>query len=311
MQESLKTAKVETVETRGEVTVSGTVSSKDTAVIASRITGTVVQLYVDAGDKVKKGQVLLKIDTKELQEKVAQAQAAQASAKADFDVAETDFRRYKGLYESGSVSQKDLDHARTAYETAQAALARARAALSEAQTNLSYGTVTAPFDGVVAQRNVNVGDLATPGRALLTVFTPGTIELVAAVGEQYARFLKEGAPVTVRVPSINVKQTTKIREVVPLREVRTRTITVKAPLKQTEGLEPGLYGTMTFYTAPSRTLAVPKVAVQTVGQLETVRVLEGKKIRIRQVKTGRTLKGDKIEILSGLNSGEQVVVGSQ
>jgi RND family efflux transporter MFP subunit len=303
-----KIVKVQTVETPGEVTVSGTVASKDTAVIASRILGPVIELDVDAGDKVKKGQVLAKIDTRELQEKVAEAEAAVASAKADLTTAEADFKRYQALYETGSISQKDLDHARTKYETAQAAQARAQAAVDQARTNLSYGIVTAPFDGMVAQRDVNLGDLATPGRPLLTLFIPGTVELVAAVGEQYAPFLKERAPVTVKVPSLDLVQSSKIREVVPQRNVKTRTITVKAPLKEVQGLEPGLYGTLTFYTIPSRTLAVPEEAVQTVGQLESVRVFEQGAIATRYVKTGRTLKGGMTEILSGLQPGEKVVI---
>lgn len=305
---SLKTVKVQTFETRGEVTGSGTVSSKDTAIIAARILGPVIELNVDAGDKVKKGQILAKIDTKEQQEKVAEAEAALLSAKADSSTAEADFRRYKALYETGSISQQDLDHARTKYETAQASLDRAQAALDQARTSLSYGTVTAPFDGIVAQRHVNLGDLATPGRPLLTLFIPGSVELVAAVGEQYASFLKEGAPVTVKVPSIELVQSSKIREVVPQRDVKTRTITVKAPLAQAPGLEPGLYGTLTFHTLSSPTLAVPKEAVQTVGQLESVRVFEDGTIKTRYVKTGRTLKGSMIEIISGLDPGEEVVL---
>lgn len=305
---SLKTVKVQTFETPGEVTVSGTVSSKDTAIIAARILGPIIELNVDAGDKVQKGQVLVKIDTRELQEKVAEAEAAMASAKADLSTAEADFRRYKALSETGSISQKDLDHARTKYETAQAALDRAQAALDQARTSLSYGTVTAPFDGIVAQRHVNLGDLATPGRSLFTLFIPGSVELVAAVGEQYASFLKEGAPVTIKVPSIDLVQSSTIREVVPQRDVKTRTITVKAPFSQAQGLEPGLYGTLIFHTLPSRTLAVPKEAVQTVGQLESVRIFENGTVKTRYVKTGRPLKGDMIEILSGLDPGEEVVL---
>lgn len=305
---TVRTAQVQTVDTAGEVTVSGSVSSKDTATIASRILGPVIDLKADAGDKVREGQVLLKIDTRDLSEKVAEAEAALASAKADLLYAETDYKRYQALSESGSISQKDLDHARTKYETAQAALSRAQAALEQARTNLSYGKVTAPFDGVIAERLVNLGDLATPGRPLFTLFIPGSVELVAAVGEQYAPFVNEGVPVTVKIPSLDLTQSTKIREIVPQRDVKTRTITVKAPLEEARGLEPGLYGTLTFHTLPSRTLAVPKEAVQTVGQLETVRVLEEGAVKIRHVKTGRTLDG-KVEILSGLDPGVQVVVG--
>jgi RND family efflux transporter MFP subunit len=167
--------------------------------------------------------------------------------------------------------------------------------------------VTAPFDGIVGERDVNAGDLVTPGRLLFTVYGPGTAELVAAAGEQYAPHLKEGSRVTVQVPSLQIKQASTIREVVPQRDEKTRTITVKAPLSETPGLSPGLYGTLTFDTETSDVIVIPIKAVNSVGQLETVRVLEQGSVRVRNVKTGRKMN-DTVEILSGLNSGEEIVV---
>jgi RND family efflux transporter MFP subunit len=303
-----ETAVAEAVSSPGEVTVSGTVSSREAARIASRVLGHVVELYVEAGDKVKKGRVLLKIDSKEMAERESQAKATLESARAELVRTKNDFERYKVLFEKESVAKKDYDDALARYEVAQAAEERARATLEEAKTMLSYGAITSPFDGIVADRSVNVGDLATPGRALLTVYMPGTLEIVAAVGEQYAPYLKAEAPVSLAVPSIDVKQRSTIREVVPQRDEKTRTITVKAPLSEAPGLVPGLYGTLTFDTRASEVIVIPRQAVKIVGQLETVRVLEDGAVRIRNVKTGRSLAHDKIEIVSGLNPGEKVVV---
>lgn len=303
----VKTIKVEPIRSTGEVTVSGSVVSRDTARIAARIQGYVVELNVDAGDRVKKDQVLLRLDNKELVEKEAQAKAQLESAEADLVNSRTDYERYKGLFEKEAVSKKTLDDVTTKFETAKAAERRAEAGLKEAQTALSYSIVTAPFDGVVGEKTVNLGDLVTPGRPLFTVYIPGTAELVAAVGEQYASYVKEKTPVKVKIPSINLEQDTTIREVVPQREEKTRTITVKAPLTEAPGLVPGLYGTLTFDTRASEVIVIPTAAVQVVGQLETVRVLEHGTVRVRNVKTGRRLD-DKVEILSGLKAGEEVVV---
>jgi RND family efflux transporter MFP subunit len=303
-----KTVKAEAVPTAGEVTVSGNVVARETAQVASRILGYVIDLKVDAGDKVKKGELLLRIDTREMAERQAQAQAALESAKAEFAQAKGDFERYKGLYEKEAAAKKTYDDALARYETAQAAEHRARAALDEAKTLLSYGNVTAAFDGVVSERSVNVGDLATPGRSLLTIYTPDTLELVAPVGEQYSPYLKPGGSVSLSIPSLHVTQASLLREVVPQRDVKTRTITVKAPLQEAPGLVPGLYGTLSFRTRTSEVIVVPKQAVHVVGQLESVRVLEDGKIRTRHVKTGRVVSDDKVEILSGLNPGEEVVV---
>jgi len=303
-----RTATAESTASAGEVTVSGTVTSREAAQIASRIVGYVVELHVDAGDTVKKGQLLLRIDSTEMAERESQAKAALESARAELVKTVNDFERYKALYEKESVSKKDYDDARARYEMAQAAEEKARASLEEAKTQLSYAMVTAPFDGIVADKSVNVGDLATPGRTLLTVYRPGTLEMVSAVGEQYAPYLKAGAPVSLAIPSIGLKQKSTIREIVPQRDVKTRTITVKAPLSEAPGLVPGLYGTLTFDTRASEVIVVPAEAVKVIGQLETVRVLENGAVRVRHVKTGRTLADGKVEILSGLSAGEKVLL---
>jgi RND family efflux transporter MFP subunit len=305
---AVKTVKAELSRTVGEVTVSGTVVSRDMANVAARIVGNVVELNVDAGDHVKKDQVLLRLETKELKEKEAQAAAALESAKVDLVRTTQDFDRYKGLFETGAVAKKDFDDIKARYEMAQAAEQRAQAALNETQTQLSYSVVTAPFDGVVGSKEVNLGDLVTAGRTLLTVYMPGTLELSAAVGEQYGPYLRPGTAVTVAVESIDLRQASSIREVVPQRDVKTRTITVKAPLAEHPGLVPGLYGSLTFHTRSSEVITIPADAVRTVGQLESVDVLEEGSIRVRHVKIGRKFDDNRVEILSGLEAGEDVVV---
>lgn len=304
---SVKTVPAEITNTAGAVTVSGTVVSKDTARVASRIQGYVVELLVDAGDTVKKDQVLLRIDTKEMAERLDQSKANLESAKADLVKTRNDFERYKLLFESQSIAKKDYDDSLAKYEMARAAEQRAQAVVEEAKTTLSYGVVTAPFDGIVSERDVNVGDLATPGKTLLTLYKPGTLELVVPVPEQYAPFMQAGSPVKLSVPSINLFQASTVREVVPQRDERTRSITVKAPFSEAPGLGPGLYGTMRFDTATSQVIVVPEKAVHKVGQLESVKVLQDGVVQIRHVKTGRNLGDGRVEIISGLAPGEKVV----
>jgi RND family efflux transporter MFP subunit len=306
----VKTVKAAVSRTEGEVTVSASVVSREIARVASRVQGYVIELSVDAGDHVKKGQVLLRLDAKEMVEREAQAKAGLDSATADLVRTRNDFERYKVLFEKQAVAKKDYDDSLARYEVAQAAEARARSALDEAKTQLAYAIVTAPFDGIVGERNVNLGDLATPGRQLLTIYIPGSVELLASVGEQYAPYLKVGAPVTLDVPSISLKQTSSIREVVPQREEKTRTITVKAPLAEAPSLAPGLYGTLTFHTRPAEVIVIPSNAVKVVGQLESVKVLENGAVTVRHVKTGRRLADGMVEILSGLSAGEEVVIDS-
>ena len=302
------TIKAEKITVQGEVTVSGTVAARHIARVASRINGYITEIKVDAGHKVERGDVLLKIDTKDLAEKEAQAAAALESARADLVNAKNDFERFKVLYEKQSVAKKDYDNALAKYEMAQAAESRAKAAVDEARTNLGYGTVTSPFSGVVADRAVNVGDLASPGRYLMSVYRPDSLEIVASAGEQYASFLKEGASVRVEIPSVGLKEHSRIREIVPQRDEKTRTISVKVPLNERPELTPGLYGTMTFKTQATEVIGVPRSAVKMIGQLESVNILENGHVKVRQVKTGRSLSNDMVEIISGVNPGEEVVV---
>lgn len=306
--ESVKTATVELTTLKAEVTVSGTVGAREMARVASRINGYVTDIKADAGDRVRQGQVLVRIDTKELREREAQATANLESAKADLIKARNDFERFKTLFEKESVSKKDYDDAQAKYDMAAAAEARTKAALDEARTMLSYGVVTAPFDGIVSERNVNVGDLAGPGSHLISLYKPESLELIASAGEQYAPFLVEGTHVSVEIPSLRVQQATKVREVVPQRDEKTRTVIIKAPLNEIDGLMPGLYGTMTFHTEVSESISVPREGIRTIGQLETVKVLEDGQVRVRHVKTGRSLSDGKVEIISGLQPGEKVVM---
>lgn len=306
--EKFKTEKVEVVQSSGQVSVPGTVWPRETARIAAKVSGYVVELNVDAGDKVTKGQELLRLESKELQERQRQAQAALESAEADLVKAANDFERYKTLFARESIAKKDYDDAVARYETAKAAELRAKAALDESATLLSYATVTAPFNGIIGERTINLGDLATPGRNLFSVYVPDSLELVAAVGEQYAPYLTMGTPVTIAVPSLDIRQSSTIREVVPLRDEKTRTITIKAPITGAPGSVPGLYGIISFNTRESATILVPLSAISTVGQLESVRVVESGKVKIRHVKTGRKTENGKVEVLSGLNTGEEIVV---
>jgi len=305
---SLRTVKAERVTVQGEVTVSGTVAARDVARLASRINGYITEIKVDAGDHVRQGDVLLKLDTKDLAEKEAQAAATLESVRADLVKAKNDFERFKVLYDKQSVAKRDYDDVLAKYEMAQAAESRAKSALDEAKTNLAYGIVTSPFSGVIADRAVNSGDLASPGSYLMTAYRPDSLELVASAGEQYAPFFKDGISVKVEIPSIGLKEASKIREIVPQRDERTRTVTVKIPLQEKQGLVPGLYGTMTFNTQVTEATSIPRSAVRTIGQLESVNTLENRRVQVRQVKTGRSLGNDKIEIISGVAPGEEVVV---
>ncbi len=270
--QKVKTVPAETVPIKTEVTVSGTVIGRQTAVISAKISGYVDDLRVNPGNHVKMGQVLLQIGARALAEKKAQAKAALDAAKATLADAKKNLDRYTPLFKAQAISKQQYEDIRTRYDVAQAAEQQAQAALDESIQQLSYGKVRSPFDGIVSERSVNLGDLVMQGQPLLTIYVPSTLELVVPVGEEFADYIRTGTEVRVHITSLGLKQTTHIREVVPQTNEQARTITVKAPLSDAPGLTPGLYGTLAFNTKTSEVVAVPSKVVATVGQLESVRV---------------------------------------
>jgi RND family efflux transporter MFP subunit len=297
----------ETATIKRKVDVSGMVAARQTAMVSAQVSGYVSDLRVSPGDRVKAGQVLLRIDTKELAEQEAQAKAALDGAKATLADAKKNFDRYTPLFESQAISGEQYENIRTKYKEAQAAEQVAEAALRESNQKLSYSKVRSPFDGIVGDRSINLGDLVTEGEALLSVYVPASLELVAPIGEHYGRYVEEGTQVSVSVPSIGFNQITHIRNVIPQINEQARTITVKAPLSGSPELSPGLYGELSFDTMVSEVIVIPSKAVIRTGQLESVRVLNQGRLKRLYVTTGRKLKGGKIEILSGLKPGDEIV----
>ena len=145
-------------------TLPGTIVSLKRAEISSRLTGYVRQVDVQAGDKVRAGQHLLSIDSRDVRGSLQQAQAGLNQAQAVYNDAETNYKRYSTLFPQGAISRMQLDAVERDYQTAQAQLASAQAALRMAQAEISYADVTAPFNGVVVDKLVDPGDLATPGK---------------------------------------------------------------------------------------------------------------------------------------------------
>ncbi len=304
----IKTVPAKMVREMGNVTVSGTVQARRSADVSSRISGYVMALKVHEGDHVNKGEELLRIDTKALKEQVDRAQGALEKAMANRANAERNYHRYEDLLREKAVSVQAFDDIQTTYNVAKAAAEQSRASLDQARTQLRYGIVRSPFDGIVSKRVVNLGDLAEPGRTLLTVYKPDTLELVAAAAEQYAPYLHAKTRVTVDIPSLHLKRSSFIREVVPQRNPEARTVTVKAPLPHAKGLMPGTYGTLTFATRHTEALVIPAKAVVVTGQLHSIRVLKQGVVESRNVKIGRDLGNNEVEVLSGLNPGEKVVI---
>jgi RND family efflux transporter MFP subunit len=287
------TVQSETVTRRSHTAVEevvGTVRSKQHAVVEAKISGRVLEYSATPGTIVKAGDLLARLDVQEIQAKVDQARAMLDQAKRDFD-------RQNQLIASKATTRQDFD-------TADARVKVSTAAVREAETMMSYAQVTAPFDGVVTRKLADVGDLAMPGKPLLEIEAPTSLRFEADLPEAILDRVKLGEKMTVRLAKV-IEGT--VSEISPVADPVSRTFNVKLDLPPTEGLRTGQFGRVSVPVAEVKLLLVPQSAVLKRGQMELIFIAKDGKAALRLVKTGKTLD-DRIEVLSGLEEGEQIIV---
>ena len=297
-------------------TYEGRVEAVRQAVLAAQVPGTVLALNAKAGDMVRAGQVLARIDARAAEQGAAASNAQVAAARAQLDVATQEVARKRQLYQKNYIAKAALDQAEGQYRAAQAQFNAQAAQAGAARAQTGFHTVTAPFDGVVASVAVVQGDMAMPGRPLMTVYDPARLRVAAAVpvsalsrGTQGARVLL-GAQAQPAEPS-------RV-QVLPTVDAASLTQELWADLPAGTGAVPGLFARVMLSGASSalaadggKRLFVPRAAVVRRAEMTGVYVLgEGGAPLLRQVRLGPTT-GDRVEVLSGVDAGEHVVIDPQ
>jgi len=274
------------------IEVPATIRPAERAVIAARLTGTIATLPWGLGQSVKAGEMLLTLSAPEAEARVrqSQAQAAEATRTAE---------RERTLVAKG-VSPPD------SLRDAEDRLRFAQAALAEADAMLAYATVRAPFDGVVTEKHVLPGDLATPGLPLLVVESTQHLRAEGNIPETLAASLHFGDALNVIVDEPPAALAGTIEELSTASDAVSRSLLVKVALPAST-IRSGQYVRLQVPTGNSPSLLVPADAVSRFGQMERVFLVEQGRAVLRLVKTGRT-SGARIEILSGVNAGEQLVL---
>lgn len=301
-------ARVESREIRDSVEASGRVAAVRTARVAARVQAQVERVEVRAGARVTAGQLLVTLDARELESRRRGAASAVAAAAARAEQAARDRARQERLAAEGVVSPQALESARETEAVAVAELASARDAARAEADVASLAQLGAPFDGVVSDRLVDPGDLASPGQPLLLIADDSAFRVEASVDESSAVELSAGASARCRVEALGIDQTCAIAEIVPAADVATRTVLVKADLPAHGGLQPGLFARLVLDGPPRAALLVPAASVQRIGGLASVRVVDaGGVARLRNVRTGRE-HGSDVEVLSGVAAGETVAL---
>jgi RND family efflux transporter MFP subunit len=284
----------------------GTVRPEYVATVTSRVVATIVRIGVSAGQRVAKGEILVELDDRDLRARVEQAREAVRAAEATFAQALSNYKRDKPLFDQRVISAYDFENTETALKTAQANLERLRQAQHEAEANLSYAVIRSPFDGVVIDKLSETGELAAPGKPLLTMYQQDRLWLEASVPEEQLGRISIGRAYPVRIDALKRTLHGRVAEIVPSSDPATRTVLVRVRLENPRDLVPGMFGRLLIPEAPQRVLLIPAPAVRRAGQLTTVDVVQDGRVERRTVQLGRAV-GDKIEVLSGLAPGEVIV----
>lgn len=280
-----------TISSRVEVV--GTVQAVDQAVIAAKISGPIVELPVVLGSRVKKGELLVKINAREISARLLQAQAQLAQAKRNLEREEKLLKQHASTPETVK-SMRDM-------------LAIARAGYHEAASMLGYTTIKAPFDGVITQKIASIGDLATPGMPLLHLEDDRHLQVVTAIPESNAPAIKLHDRLQVAIPTAAKNTTGMVAEISPAIDPRSRTMPIKINLDDSTGLRTGMFARVTMPGRSYTTIMIPETAIVPFGQLKKVFVVDNNRAHMRLVRTGLRKNG-RVEILSGLEAGERIVI---
>lgn len=291
---------------RSEAAV-GTIRAVHETALASKLLARVIAVPVRAGMGVKSGDVLVQFDDEELQARLHRAEAGHEAAVARREQAQLYFDRVQDAYNERAATLNELDGARTALHASSAEVDQAEQARIEAAKILSEAIIRSPIDGIVIDKQVEVGDTAIPGQVVVTLLDPTRMQLVATVRESLTERLGVGQPVDVTIDAMGKTCRGTVSEIVPEAETASRAFTVKVTGPCPTGVYSGMFGRLHVPLDPEQVLLVPIAAVSRVGQLDIVEVAEDGLLRRRVVELGRGF-GQDVEVLAGLAPGEQVVV---
>tara|TARA_R110002051_G_scaffold324396_2_gene421465 strand:- start:532 stop:1611 length:1080 start_codon:yes stop_codon:yes gene_type:complete len=297
------------------LSVSGKIQASNSADLSTRMMGYVKKVHVNVGDKVRKGQLLVSINNTDLQAKKAQVNAGIMQAKTAFNNAEKNYNRFKNLFASNSVTQKEMDDMIANYEMAKAGLESANQMKNEINAQFAYSNITAPFSGVITSKNVENGDMANPGVPLISLETPKEFEVITMVPETEISQIKKGTKVNVLVKSINKYIKGKVSEVSTSAKNTGGQYLVKIDLEKTPvNILSGMFSTVQFPVerkVKSELVLIPTEAIVTNGQLSGVyTVSQSNTAMLRWLRLGRTY-GNQVEVLSGLNADESYIVSAE
>jgi len=264
------------------------------ATVGAQVPGRVLEVKADAGQPVKKGDVLMRIDAREA------AEAARA-AEAQFANAKVNYERTKSLVTQKFMSAAALDKAKADFDAASAN----RAAAGASQ---SHATILAPIAGVVARRHAELGDMAMPGTPLFKIYQPGGLRVTASIPQYRLKDMREVKTAKVEFPESGKWVEATAVQVLPTADAATHVSQVRVTLPTVPEATPGMFARVHFVTGQAKKLTVPATAVLRRGEVAAVYVQAADgRLSLRQLRLGEVVGQGEVEVLAGLAAGDKVV----
>lgn len=306
--EPLALAPVQYREVEQTYSVDGVVEATRQSTVSAQISGRVKAIFFDVGDRVSKGQILLKIDEREAEQALAGSRAQLSQAQAALQNARLNYERSQELFKQKFISQAALDKAKSDFEMAKAQAEASEAGAQQSALAQSYTSVIAPYAGVVSARMVEMGEMVTVGKPLMTGFDPSQLRVIANVSQDRLKDIGTRPEVTVEVPALHRWVKAASVTVQPSADLRTHSTQVRIDLPANQAnLYPGMFVRTHFVVGKENKLLIPASAVVRRSEVVAVYVVDEKGTpRLRQVRLGEANAQNEIEVLAGLNVGERV-----
>ena len=313
----------------------GTIQSKTRIHISSQVNGQIEEVLVHVGQNVETGQALIRIERETMLTRLNQAtQSYEASmaarqqavhhlrgSEAILDQVAANYKRMKGFYQQEVITDQQMEEAYADYNNTLQAVEQAKQRLRESEARvkvseqevrragiqLEYTLIKATESGVVAERLVEPGDLAWPGKPLLIIHNPYRLRLEANIREHLVQKMQVNDTFTIIIDAVNLQLQGNVDEIVPSADPKSRSFLIKVALPYKKNIHPGMFGRLQLSVGTRQVILVPFKAIYRIGQLEMVKVQEGGFWYKRYVRTGNRY-GENVEILSGLKKSEIVAI---
>jgi RND family efflux transporter MFP subunit len=304
------TASAEVREVDVTVSAEAVVEAVRQSTVSAQVSGRIVDIRFDVGDRVQKGDVIVRIDERAATQALAASEAQAREAEAAMVNARAQLERTRQLVQQKFVSQAALDKADADYKAAESRYRATLAGAGAAATERSFTTIVAPYAGVVSARHVQLGEMASPGKPLLTGFDPAGLRVVATISSAQLPAIQSGAGARIEVPSLGRWVDVRAVTLLPSADPRTHTTQVRLELPpDAKGLLPGVFARAHFVTGRAARLMVPREAVLRRSEVTAVYVVDEKgRASLRQVRLGAVSDATGIEVLAGLRAGEKVAL---